>query len=206
MTIDTWYLYIGTVLLLMSTPGPSQLLMLANSLSSGLPRSAMTAAGDLTANLLQMLVAISGLSYLIESHEKAVVVIQWFGVSILLYLGTRSLIERRPLHVQGAHEEKRKSGRALYVQGFFVSVVNPKAVVFFAALFPQFIDPAGGVGLQFAILSSTYLLLDGLFLMAYAVLAVRLAGWVASHDGMMLRCGPGVLLSVVAVGLAVKAL
>ncbi|MBW5799582.1 LysE family translocator [Halomonas elongata] len=206
MTIDTWYLYIGTVLLLMSTPGPSQLLMLANSLSSGLPRSTMTAVGDLTANLLQMLVAISGLAYLIESHEKAVSVIQWCGVSVLLYLGIRSLIERRPLHVQGAHEEQRRSGRALYVQGFFVSAVNPKAVVFFAALFPQFIDPAGGVGLQFAILSSTYLLLDGLFLMAYAVLAVRLAGWVASHDGMMLRCGPGVLLIVVAVGLAVKAL
>lgn len=77
MNFETWVLYVVTVLVLMSTPGPSQLLILSNSLSSGFSRSLLTAAGDLTANLIQMTVATLGAAYLIRANEELIVTVQW---------------------------------------------------------------------------------------------------------------------------------
>lgn len=99
MTMETWSLFVGTVLLLMSTPGPSQLLILSNTLSSGFPRSTMTAAGDLTANLIQMLVATAGLAYLIKNNEGLIITIKWVGVVYLLCLGTMALIRQTSLQI-----------------------------------------------------------------------------------------------------------
>ncbi|WP_339782834.1 LysE family translocator [uncultured Marinobacter sp.] len=203
MELEIWYLYVGTVLILMSTPGPSQLLILSNSLSSGFPRSAYTAAGDLTANLIQMIIATVGLAYLIHSNENLITTIKWIGVGYLLYMGLISVYRKAPPSLEVKGEKRVRSSSSLYFQGFIVSALNPKAVIFFAALFPQFIDSTRSVVPQFCILSATYLLLDGLFLMTYAILASRLSNWL-SRDNPLLRLGPGFLLIAVAVGLAMK--
>lgn len=163
----------------------------------------MTAAGDLTANLIQMVVATAGLTYLVQSNEGLVTIIKWVGVFYLLYMGTMSLVKAKPLHIQPERQYERRSKSSLYWQGFVVSAVNPKAVIFFAALFPQFIDSSNSVVLQFAVLSATYLILDGLFLVAYALLASRLALWL-TKDNVMLRWAPGLLLIVVAIALAMR--
>jgi len=203
LDLETWYLYVGTVLILMSTPGPSQLLILSNSLSSGFPRSAFTAVGDLSANLLQMIVATVGLAYLIQSNESLITTIKWVGVAYLLYMGLISVYKKTPPNLGVASEKRIRSSSSLYFQGFIVSALNPKAVIFFAALFPQFIDSSRSVVPQFCILSATYLMLDGMFLMTYAILASRLSNWL-SGDHPLLRRGPGLLLIAVAVGLAMK--
>ncbi|GEN28614.1 hypothetical protein HVA01_22600 [Halovibrio variabilis] len=163
----------------------------------------MTAAGDLTANLIQMVVATAGLTYLVQSNEELVTIIKWVGVFYLLYMGTMSLVKAKPLHIQPGRQYERRSKSSLYWQGFVVSAVNPKAVIFFAALFPQFIDSSNSVVLQFAVLSATYLILDGLFLVAYALLASRLALWLTKNN-VMLRWAPGLLLIVVAIALAMR--
>ena len=89
MNPEIWMAYIGTVLVLMITPGPSQLLMLSNSLGNGFRRSLATASGDLTANLLQMVVASLGLASLIVKAQVLFVVIKWAGVAYLIYLGIK---------------------------------------------------------------------------------------------------------------------
>ncbi len=91
MTIELWVVYVATVLLLMSTPGPSQLLMLSNSMTHGFRRSAFTALGDLTANLLQMLAAGLGLAVVIASSFYALTIIKWLGVAYLIWLGWRMI-------------------------------------------------------------------------------------------------------------------
>lgn len=187
----------------MSTPGPSQLLILSNSLSSGFPRSAFTAAGDLTANLIQMVVATAGLAYLIQSNENLITTIKWVGVVYLLYMGFISFIHQKPPNIHSEEVKGIRSSSSLYFQGFIVSALNPKAVIFFAALFPQFIDSSRPVVTQFSILSATYLMLDGMFLLTYALLACRLSKWLKS-DSPLIRRGPGLLLIAVAVGLAMK--
>ncbi len=177
LSFDTWITYVATVLLLMSTPGPSQLLMLSNSATNGLRRGLFTAAGDLTANLLQMLAAGLGLAALIATSGNALAVIKWLGVAYLVFLGVRQIMGVKN---KAAKKAQRTSRKALWMQGFITSAANPKAVVFFAALFPLFIDGALPFWPQFAILSATYLTLDGLFLTAYggsaSWLAARLKG------------------------------
>ncbi|MEM9208465.1 MAG: LysE family transporter, partial [Pseudomonadota bacterium] len=97
----------------------------------------------------------------------------------------------------------RKSTRELWLQGFLTSAANPKAVVFFAALFPQFIRSEGSFVTQFAVLSVTYLVIDGLFLLGYgagaAFIATRLRGnaaGVADRIGALFLIGAGCLLGL----------
>lgn len=169
MGVEIWLVYVGTILVLMSTPGPSQLLMLSNSISSGFRKSIFTAAGDLTANFIQMIVASVGLVGIIASSREFFVVVKWAGVGYLVYLGLRLILSRSSTEFGGQKQER--SNRALYWQGFVTSAANPKAVIFFAALFPQFIDPNKALPEQFVVLSSTYLLIDATFLCLYGKFA-----------------------------------
>ena len=175
MTIEVWGIYVATVLVLMSTPGPSQLLMLSNSIKNGFRRSVFTALGDLTANFLQMLAAGLGLAVLIASSLYALTIIKWFGVVYLIWLGWQMIRKAVAGNTVGEVPEKEASLGSLWLQGFMTSAANPKAVVFFAALFPQFISSDAQFWPQFAILSATYIAIDACFLSAYGLGA----SWVA---------------------------
>lgn len=169
MSFETWTLYVLTVLALMSTPGPSQLLMLTNSGVHGFHRSLATAAGDLTANALQMLAAGLGLAAIIAASATALTIIKWVGVAYLIWLGVRMIRRAKPDETAAQGQPKQTSLKTLWLQGFLTSAANPKAVVFFAALFPQFITADAPFWPQFLILSATYVVMDGLFLSAYGL-------------------------------------
>ena len=177
MPFETWILYVATVLALMSTPGPSQLLMLSNSSRFGFRKSLYTAMGDLTANWLQMLAAGLGLAALIAASGTALSVIKWFGVAYLVWLGLRMILSARPDGRVSEAEGTSASRHTLWLQGFVTSAANPKAVVFFASLFPQFISADLAFWPQFLILSATYIMIDGMFLSAYGYGA----SWIASR-------------------------
>ena len=169
-------------MVLMSTPGPSQLLMMSNSLANGFGRALATAGGDLTANLLQMLAAGFGLGALVVASERTFLTVKWLGVAYLVWLGIQM--------IRGRDRGEPAVGRVvplrrLWAQGFVTSAANPKAGVFFAALFPQFIDPHAAFWPRFLLLSVTYLVLDGTFLSVYG--APRTG---SSPDSWAL-CGPG---------------
>ncbi len=202
MTIDLWVAYLMTVVILMSTPGPSHLLMLSNSLSSGFPKSGATAAGDLSANFLQMFAAAIGLAVVIQESAFLFLVIKWLGVAYLMYLALRLLFFGNPT---GLAKRQTKSLRNLYWEGFVTSAANPKAVVFFTALFPQFIDPAQSVLPQFLVLSATYLVVDGLFLVFYGFSANWLSKRLGTRQRLIERLS-GLFLMLTAVLLALKTL
>lgn len=178
MSFDVWLTFVAAVLVLMSTPGPSQLLMLSNSAANGFGRALFTAGGDLTANFFQMLAAGLGLAALLAASATALTVIKWLGVAYLVYIGLR-MIRRAGLQ-NGLAAAPPTTRRALWLQGFLTSSANPKAVVFFAALFPLFIDPNTAFWPQFAILSASYIAIDGMFLSLYGSgaswLSARLKG------------------------------
>lgn len=168
MPLEIWLTYVGTILVMMITPGPSHLLMLSNSLGNGFQRSLSTASGDLTANLLQMFIASIGLASVIVKAQTLFIFFKWAGVIYLIYLGIKIIL--------GADQNYAARGgkvslKKLYLQGFLTSAANPKAVIFFAALFPQFIDPAKPLINQFVVLSTTYLTIDGMFLCFYGKFA-----------------------------------
>ncbi len=202
MALTDWTLYVATVLAFMATPGPSHLLMLSNSMSNGLNRSIATAAGDLTANALQMLAAGFGLAAFLVASQNALAVIKWAGAAYLIWMGIQ--MWRRAAANTGTYSTRaRKSVRELWLQGFLTSAANPKAVVFFAALFPQFIRPELPFATQFFILSVTYLVIDGLFLISYGAgadyLARRMRGKasaVLDRVGGAFLVGAGLLLGL----------
>ncbi len=177
MPLETWIVYVAAVLVLMSTPGPSQLLMLSNSVANGFRRSLATACGDLTANLGQMLAAGLGLAALLLAFDNALTIIKWAGVAYLIWLGVRMLRRSGRTVSTAGVGTSRVTLKALWLQGFLTSTANPKAVVFFAALFPQFIAAQGSFWLQFWLLAATYLVIDGMFLSAYGITA----GWLANR-------------------------
>lgn len=205
MSSEVWLLYVTTVLVFMATPGPSHLLMLSNAMRHGFKPSLATAAGDLSANALQMLAAGLGLAALLVTSQNALSIIKWAGAAYLLWMGVRLLRQANTAHA-GAKPAPTPKLKTLWFQGFFTSAANPKAVVFFAALFPQFISIEQPFAAQFFILSITYLVIDGAFLTSYGAgagwLAKRLKGRAAA---MLDRIG-GAFLIGAAIMLGLKTL
>ncbi|NRF23772.1 LysE family translocator [Vibrio coralliilyticus] len=202
MDIDVWFTYVVTVLVLMSTPGPSQLLMLSNSMGSGFRRSIYTAIGDLTANFFQMVIAALGLTTVIANSQHFFTAVKWGGVAYLFYLGMKLLLSNPSNTIEQQGQQRSKS--SLYWQGFITSAANPKAVVFFAALFPQFINPESGLLMQFVVLSSTYLIMDCVFLCFYGKFAESIAHRLYGNMKHQLDRVSGIFLMVAAVLLGNK--
>ena len=169
MNLDLFLAYLVTIAIFFATPpGPSQLLMIANSATHGLKSSLATLAGDLSANVLQMTAAAFGLAALIATSATALGFVKWAGVAYLLYVGVKTFrAAPRPVRAAGGKGTLLR----LYRQGFFTSAANPKAVVFFAALFPQFIDPNLPIWPQLLALGAVYLVVDGVILCLYGRLA-----------------------------------
>ena len=206
MSFEIWIVYVTAILIMMSTPGPSQLLMLTNSAANGYRRSLFTLFGDLTANVCQMLAAGLGLAAILLAFEHALILIKWAGVAYLLWLGVKMLRDSTTLVYATPRNTRPASNKTLWLQGFFTSAANPKAVIFFAALFPQFIDPNGAFWLQFSVLSATYVFIDGMILSAYGISASWLSDRLKGPTRVWLDRIGGSFLILAAILLGMKSM
>lgn len=203
MAFETYLIYLAAVAVFFATPpDTSQLLIISNSVRYGLRKSAYTIAGDLSANCLQMTGAAFGLAAIIATSATAFSVIKWLGVAYLIYIGIQLIRSRDDVNDVDANQ----SGQAfrLYRQGFVTSMANPFAVVFFGALFPQFIDPALAILPQLLILGVTYLIVDGAILLLWGWLGVRAASALKRHSFGLINKICGALMIAAAALLASK--
>lgn len=199
MTVETYLIYLGVLAAFFATPpDTSQLLIISNSLRHGLRRSTATIFGDLSANALQMTAAAFGLTAIIAASADAIWIIKWAGVAYLVWIGLRLMLSRSGMDAPCASTNARRG--ALFRQGFVTSSANPYAVVFFGALFPQFIDPALPVLPQLLILGATYLFVDGLVLLLWGWAASRTLGRIKALTGSWLNRVSGALM-ILAAGL-----
>lgn len=174
MPLETYLVYLAAVAVFFATPpDTSQLLIVSNSIRHGLRKSAFTIAGDLSANLLQMTAAAFGLAAIVAASSTAFVWIKWLGVAYLAWIGLQLILSRPG--AETADPSASGSGVRLFRQGFVTSMANPFAVVFFGALFPQFVDPALPVLPQLLILGGTYIVVDGAILLVWGWLGARAA-------------------------------
>jgi len=198
--LETYLLYLGVVAVFFATPpDTSQLLIISNSLRHGLRRTMATVAGDLSANILQMTAAAFGLTALVATSANALSVVKWLGVAYLLWIGVQ-LILSKP---REAGPVAAKSGH-LFRQGFLTSAANPYAVVFFGALFPQFIDASLPVLPQLLILGVTYLIVDGVILVIWGWAALRTLGRIKALGGIWINRISGLLMVGAAILLGSK--
>jgi len=200
MSLETYLLFLGVLAAFFATPpDTSQLLIMSNSLRHGLRRSMATVAGDLSANAIQMTLAAFGLSAVMAANADGFWVIKWAGVVYLVWIGARLMFTT----AKDAPSGPAPSGR-LFRQGFITSSANPYAVVFFAALFPQFIDPTHMILPQLAILGVTYLVVDGALLVLWGWLAQRTLGRIKSLKNIWLNRISGALMIGAAMLLGAK--
>ena len=174
VTVEVYILYLSTLAVyFIAPPDSTELIVISNSLRHGYKRTLNTIAGDLTANTLQMSAAAFGVGAIIYTSADALMWIKWFGVIYLAWIGLNLIFKKSErLTIGKATSESRFS---LFKQGFITSSVNPYAIIFFAALFPQFINPNEPVLPQLLILGSTVLFCDFLSLSFYGLAATKAA-------------------------------
>ena len=183
---QTWLSFILTVGILCYSPGPSVLLATANSMDYGVRKNIGTILGDLSANSLQMILASAGLAAIIAASAELFYLVKWSGVAYLAYLGIKQFMKKgNGLHRK--YETPPKSFRQLFWQGFAVSASNPKAIVFFSALFPIFIHPELPLLPQTLVLAFTFLIIDGTSLLIYSGFAFRLKGYLEDKGKMHMQ-------------------
>ncbi|WP_074409045.1 MULTISPECIES: LysE family translocator [Aquimarina] len=196
--------FIGTVFIIAVTPGPSVLLASANSMNYGTKKTVGTILGDLSANAIQILLSSLGLASIVISSGEIFGLIKWIGVGYLIYMGVTKIISK-PNVEQFKKKNREKGFLKLYSEGFFMSASNPKAIVFFAALFPLFIDESLAFAPQVLVLGITYLVIDGISLFMYVRFASRLKKYLENKEKIHLQnkiigtllIFSGVLLSMV---------
>jgi len=173
-------------------------------MSNGFHRSLATAAGDLSANSIQILLAGLGLAAVVTGSRYGFAIIKWAGVSYLVWVGIRQIVASYRGYA-GSQDVPITSLRSLWIRGFVTSAANPKAVVFFAALFPQFLDPQHSLAPQIAILGATYIVIDGCFLASYGKGASWLARKLHSQYKVWVDRAAGASLIAAAVLLGLRA-
>lgn len=177
MRLDTWLLYCAAVLVLTVTPGPSVLMCVTSGVNHGARRTLFAALGSVTAVVGIMACSAVGVAAVLAGSQALFDAVKWFGVAYLLYLGVstlRSTTSSFELPTAAAGPAGRM---ALYVKGLLVGASNPKALLFFTAFFPQFIDPGLPQWPQFVVLGATFVGFELFWLMTYAGFASRLAPW-----------------------------
>ena len=175
MTLSTYLLYVAAVALLIATPGPTMLMCMTNALNHG-PRRAMTSvAGSVTAVLVVMTLSAMGLGALLAASETAFTTAKLIGAAYLIWLGIKTFRSEASALVAADAQEGGPSRRSFYLQGLLVGASNPKAVLFFAAFFPQFLNPAAPMVPQFAILALTFMAFEFTVLTTCALSVSRLA-------------------------------
>lgn len=182
MSFDIWVYYFLAVLVLTASPGPSSLLCMTKAVQSGFRLSVFTALGSLTAITSILTLSFTGLGVIIASSEVVFNIIKWTGAAYLIYLGWKSLRSNQQsyqLDEQEQKESKQNSGTYLqhYLSGFIVGASNPKAILFFTALFPQFIDPTAALFPQFVVFATTFAVMELSWLLMYAYLGAKSSNW-----------------------------
>lgn len=169
MILSHWPLVAFSILVIALTPGPSMLLGFGLAAQYGARRSLTAGFGLLSALMAYAALSLAGLGALLLAVPELITALQWFGVAFLLWMGLNALLGARA-HTKAPPDSATNAPalRRLYRRGLLTAIGNPKAMVFFTAVFPQFIDPAQPVAAQIAVLCATFAAAWSLAFVAYA--------------------------------------
>lgn len=183
LNLDKLPLFIFAAILLLLTPGPAVLYIIARSVDQGRVAGLVSVLSVEVGNFFHAVAATVGLSALVFSSPTAFNVVKYLGAAYLVYLGVRKLLSQSN-NLQGAHME-RQSLRRIFSQGVTVAVLNPKTALFFLAFLPQFVEPAKGqVGMQFFTLGCMFVGMAMISDSMYALLASSAGEWLKSRSGV----------------------
>ena len=195
-----YFLYLQIILFLFITPGTPRIVIISYSMNYGVQKCIWTALGDVTANIIQATLVIFVIGSFISDHPLFLNIFKWVGIIYLIYLAF-DIYKSRPNDIKSSQISK-KNFFSFFKDGFVVAGTSPKAWMFFPFIFPQFIDFNSNYVVQFFILITTYIVLDFLSLVAYAILANKLVVWLKANPKVINTISACVLI-VIAIIIAV---
>ena len=187
-------LFLQIIIFLFITPGTPRIVIVSYSLNYGVKKCIWTALGDITANLIQATLVIFVLGSFFSDNPNFLYLLKWIGVFFLLYLAY-DIYKTSPKDVNSSIVSS-KSLFSFFKDGFLVAGTSPKAWLFFPLIFPQFIDFNTNYVVQFFILITTYIVLDFLSLMGYAMLAQKLIVWIKANPKTINTISASVLVII----------
>jgi threonine/homoserine/homoserine lactone efflux protein len=186
MELSTWLLFTGIALIAVISPGPAVLLSITNSLTNGFTKSVCSSLGNITGIFVVSSAAALGLGAVLKASTLLFATLKCIGAIYLIYLGIRQWNSKHNVFEKGLEPDKNNRLKSKsFAQGMLVAISNPKAILFFTALFPQFIDLSRPVVIQFLILTTTFMLYSFIILAGYAIGAQSVKDWFAIGNRAM---------------------
>ena len=189
-----YFLFLQIIIFLFITPGTPRIVIISYSMNYGIQKCIWTALGDITANLIQATLVIFVLGSFFSDNPNFLSILKWIGVIYLLYLAY-DVYKTAPKNIN-SNVISSKSFFSFFKDGFLVAGTSPKAWLFFPLIFPQFIDFNSNYVVQFFILITTYVVLDFLSLIGYAILAQKLITWIKANPKTINTISASVLIFI----------
>ena len=189
-----YFLFLQIIIFLFITPGTPRIVIISYSMNYGVQKCIWTALGDITANLIQATLVIFVLGSFFSDNPNFLNILKWIGVIYLLYLAY-DVYKTAPKNIN-SDVISSKSFFSFFKDGFLVAGTSPKAWLFFPLIFPQFIDFNSNYVVQFFILITTYIVLDFLSLIGYALLAQKLIIWIKTNPKTINTISASVLVLI----------
>ena len=174
MDIGLYSIFLVTTVMLILVPGPAAITVAAQGASNNSKKAFMGVMGVASADVIFFALSATGIASLILASNSLFSVIKWFGVSYLLYLGITALFSKSGA-IKINVKTKESSRKKLFSQGLVVQLANPKALMYFSALLPQFIDPLEPILFQMVIMGASCLLADIVVYSLFSLLGEKLA-------------------------------
>ena len=189
-----YFLFLQIILFLFITPGTPRIVIISYAMNYGTRKCIWIALGDVTANLIQATLVIFFIGSFIADNRETLNILKWFGIAYLFYL-SYDIYKSRPKDFDKT-SDKSKTLLSFFKDGFIVAGTSPKAWVFFPLIFPQFINFNENYITQFLILIITYIILDFLSLIGYAILAEKLLTWIKANPRVINSISACVLIFI----------
>jgi homoserine/homoserine lactone efflux protein len=172
MDLAVWITYLIATFILSLSPGPGVFSSISSGLHHGFRLGLWNGVGMQAANLLHVGLVSLGLGALLLASETLFAIVKWLGAAYLVYLGIVTW-RAPPKAFEEDRDDDADTAASVFRRGFFVNLTNPKGIIFFAAILPQFIDVARPQAMQYAILAATTFAVDLAVMMGYTAMAAK---------------------------------
>ena len=189
-----YFLYLQILIFLFITPGTPRIVIVSYSMNYGVNKCFWTALGDVSANIVQATLVSFVLGSFFFNNSNFFNILKWIGVIYLFYLAY-DIYKTKPKDLN-SKDVGEKSLFSFYRDGFIVAGTSPKAWAFFLLIFPQFINFSSNYIIQFFILITTYVVLDFLSLIVYAIAANKLILWLRANPKVINTISACVLIII----------
>jgi threonine/homoserine/homoserine lactone efflux protein len=192
---NTWLIYLLAAIGLSLSPGPNGLLALTHGALHGRRKALYTVTGGCVGFVTVIALSMFGIGALLQASLVWLTILKWVGGAYLVWLGIQ-VWRSPPIGIDISQRAEARSGGSLFRQGALSAITNPKAILFFAAFLPQFIDPARSLVMQFVIMAGTFAVTEFVTEVFIASVAHRISAWLARVGrGFNRACG-GVFIAI----------